>query len=254
MLMLINSTLPNRANAGFEPTPERIAAIITHCILNLNPTWLKEGEWFTILEPCIGRGDLAAPVAALPQTQILGIEQDPGGRAAHTRARFPQATILTADLGTVRISPACFSLALCNFPYGHDALLGGRLEYQMLKQVTDALLPGGVLVTIVPARSGWDNRSIRYMGIHYQMIQAWRFFDESAQAAERFSSFTQIVVVAIKRPAPLLCIPDDLRATLHGWRWDAEHGWAGAAPMCCPQHLSRRTIRFPARPASQHGR
>jgi hypothetical protein len=186
--MLISSTLPNRANAGFEPTPERIAAIITHSILDLNPAWLKEGEWFTILEPCIGHSDLVAPVAALPQTNIVGIEQDPA-RAAHTRACFPQATILTADLGTVRINPGCFSLALCNFPYGHDALLGGRLEYQMLKQVTEALLPGGVVVTIVPARSGWDNRSIRYMGIHYQAIQAWRFFDESAQAAERFATF-----------------------------------------------------------------
>jgi hypothetical protein len=231
--MLISSTLPNRANAGFEPTPERIAAIITHSILDLNPIRLKEGEAFTMLEPCIGRGDLAAPVATLPQTKLVGIEQDPA-RAAHTRARFPQATILTADLGTVRISPACFSLALCNFPYGHDALLGGRLEYQMLKQVTETLLPGGVLVTIVPARSGWDNRSIRYMGTHYQSIQAWRFFGESAQAAERFSTFTQIVVVAIKRPVPLLRVPDDLRATLNGWRWDAERGWAGVAPEALP--------------------
>ena len=113
--MLINSTLPNRANAGFEPTPERIATIITHSILDLNPTRLKDGEWFTILEPCIGRGDLVAPVAALPQTKIVGIEQDPA-RAAQSRTRFPQATILTADLGTVRLSPACFSHALCNFP------------------------------------------------------------------------------------------------------------------------------------------
>src|SRR5215207_6959366 len=97
-IMLINSTLPNRANAGFEPTPERIAAIITQCILDLNPARLTDDESFTILEPCIGRGDLAAPVAALPQTRILGIEQDPV-RAAHTRACFPQAAILTADLG-----------------------------------------------------------------------------------------------------------------------------------------------------------
>ena len=110
--MLISSTLPNRANAGFAPTPERIAAIITQCILDLNPIRLKDGESFTILEPCIGRGDLVVPVAALPQTQIVGVEQDPA-RAAHTRTRFPQATILTADLGTVRISPGCFSLALC---------------------------------------------------------------------------------------------------------------------------------------------
>lgn len=77
--MLINSTLPNRANAGFEPTPERIATIITHSILDLDPTRLKQGEAFTILEPCIGRGDLVAPVAALPQIRILGIEQDPAG-------------------------------------------------------------------------------------------------------------------------------------------------------------------------------
>jgi len=52
-----------------------------------------------------------APVAALSQTNIVGIEQDPA-RAAHTRARFPQVTILTADLGTVRLATVCFSRAL----------------------------------------------------------------------------------------------------------------------------------------------
>jgi len=62
----------------------------------------------------------------------------------------------------------------------------------------------------------------------------WRFFDESTQAAKRFATFTQIVVVAIKRPAPLLRVPDEVRPRLHGWRRDAERGWAGAAPDMLP--------------------
>jgi hypothetical protein len=62
------------------------------------------------------------------------------------------------------MTPASMTLALCNFPYGHDLVLGGRLEYQMLKQVTETLVAGGVLATIVPARSGWDNPTITYVG------------------------------------------------------------------------------------------
>ena len=171
--MLINSTLPNRANAGFEPTPERIAAIIAQCILDLDPTRLKDGETITILEPCIGRGDLAAPVAALPQAQMLGIEQDPV-RAADTRARFPQATIVTADLGTVRLGRACFSLALCNFPYGYDALLGGRLG------ISDAQTGDR---GIAPRRSpGHDCTGTQWLGQPEHPVHRHALTDDSGMA------------------------------------------------------------------------
>src|SRR6266545_3187319 len=103
--MLINGTLANRANAGFEPTPPRYAQLIAQHILAFTPQQLRTSEVYTVLEPCIGVGDLA---------------------------------------------------------------LGGRLEYQMLKQVTETCVAGGVLVTIVPARSGWDNPTIAYVGKHYE--------------------------------------------------------------------------------------
>jgi hypothetical protein len=107
--MLISSTLPNRANAGFEPTPERITTIITQCILDLNPIRLKDDESFTILEPCIGRSDLGAPVATLPQTKIVGIEQDPA-RCAHPRTlsagNHPDRRSM-AYAGTRHIVPRC---------------------------------------------------------------------------------------------------------------------------------------------------
>src|SRR5262249_44982594 len=139
-LMLISGTLANRANAGFVPTPARYAHLIAHNLLAFTPDHLQANEAYTVLEPCIGVGDLVAPLANLPGVQLFAVEQDPE-RAALARQRFPAATILTADLGSVHITPASMSLALCNFPYGYDGVLGGRLEYQMLKQVTEALMP-----------------------------------------------------------------------------------------------------------------
>ncbi len=161
--MLVSGTLANRANAGFEPTPERYAQLIASNLLAFAPGRLRPDEAYTVLEPCIGVGDLAAPVAAVSGVRLYAVEQDPE-RAAVSRDRFPAATIFTADLGAVRITPVSMSLALCNFPYGYDGVLGGRLEYQMLKQVTETLMPGGILVTIVPARSGWDSLTIAYIG------------------------------------------------------------------------------------------
>jgi SAM-dependent methyltransferase len=243
--MLVSGTLANRANAGFEPTPARYAQIIADHILAFAPHQLRPGEAYTVLEPCIGVGDLAAPIAALPGVQLYAVEQDPQ-RADHSRTRFPAATILTTDLAAIKLSPSSFSLALCNFPYGYDQLLGGRLEYQMLKQVTDALLPGGVLVDIVPARSGWDNLTIAYIGKHYERIHAWRFFDEAPTAEERFSTFTQIVVVALKRRTPLLRVPDDIKQQLKGWQWRAEQGWAGTPPEPLPLTSIAERYHVPA--------
>jgi hypothetical protein len=123
--MLVSGTLPNRANAGFEPTPPRYAQIIADHILAFSPDALRPDEAYTVLEPCIGVGDLTAPIAALPGVRLYAVEQDPA-RADRSRQRFPSATILTADLGTVKITPTSFSLALCNFPYGYDQLLNAR--------------------------------------------------------------------------------------------------------------------------------
>jgi hypothetical protein len=81
--MLVNGTLANRANAGFEPTPPRYAQLIAQHILAFTPQQLRPGEAYTILEPCIGVGDLAAPVVGLPGVQLYAVEQDPerGGLA-----------------------------------------------------------------------------------------------------------------------------------------------------------------------------
>src|SRR6266545_667622 len=247
--MLVSGTLANRANAGFEPTPERYAQLIAYNLLAFAPGRLRLDEAYTVLEPCIGVGDLAAPVAGFSGVRLYAVEQDPQ-RAAVARERFPEATILTADLGAVRITPASMSLALCNFPYGYDGVLGGRLEYQMLKQVTETLMPGGILVTIVPARSGWDNLTIAYVGKHYERVQAWRFFDDAPNEAERFATFTQIVVLGIKRAQPLLRGRDEIKQTLKGWQWRAQAGWVGVppeplplAPIAQPYHVPPTTAQ-----------
>src|SRR4051812_16685857 len=111
--MLISGILANRASAGFEPTPERYAQLITRNLVSFSPGQLRSDKAYTVLEPCIGVGDLAAPVVDLPGVRLFAVEQDPE-RAARSRERFPAATILTADLSGVRITPASISLALCN--------------------------------------------------------------------------------------------------------------------------------------------
>lgn len=98
----------------------------------------------------------------------------------------------------------------------------------------------------VPARSGWDNPTIAYVGKHYEHIQAWRFFDDAADAAERFSTFTQMVVVAIKRRESLLRVPEDIKVVLKGWQWSADTGWASQAPEPLPLAPIAQRYHVPA--------
>lgn len=215
---MITGTLANRITAGFEPTPARIAQIIAHNILSLPH---GADQPIAVLEPTIGVGDLVAPLMTNDNVALVGIEQDPE-RAAAARARFPQAEIFNAQLEQITLPRNSFSLVLANFPYGSDTEFGFRLEYLMLKQVTQALVSGGVLVTIVPARSGWDDMTIAYIGKHFASIGAWRFFDESPDVHERFSTFSQIVIVATKRATPLLRAPEEVRTELGGWKYRSE--------------------------------
>lgn len=235
---MINGTLANRLIAGFEPTPSPIAEIIAANLLTFPQNDLQT---IAVLEPTIGVGDLAAPFTSLPGFALVGIEQDPD-RAAQARSRFPHAQIITAELEQVALPNEAFSLILANFPYGTDVEFGFRLEYLMLKQVTAALAPGGVLVTIVPARSGWDDMTIAYMGKRYEHVRAWRFFEESEDEGQRFSTFTQMVVCGVRRVEPLVRTPDEIATELKGWRFNSADGAFRGTP---PPELPHTPITHP---------
>lgn len=87
--------------------------------------------------------------------------------------------------------------------------------------------PGGVNLSVIPARSGLDGTLINHWAKHFHTVRCWRFPDGDPDDEHAFQRYTQIVLAGVKR-AEALSEPDPLvKAQLQAWRFDSEHNpWA----------------------------
>lgn len=214
---MANGTLPNLAHSAFVRTPPTLA---THIVQNLFtfPTASM------ILDPTAGEGDLLQPALQIPGAQLFGIEIS-AERAAVARQRLGASNtystqIMTSAFEAVHIPPASFSLILCNPPY----LLTNskkRAEYTIVSAAGEALVPGGIMVAIIPARSAWDGLMINHWCRWYENIRIWKFPDQVTPEDESaFENFSQICVVG-RRRAEMVEIDPALREHLQGARFRA---------------------------------
>jgi hypothetical protein len=133
---------------------------------------------------------------------------------------------------------------------------GGRMELQVFRQLCDTVVPHGVIVCIIPARSAWDKRFISAWARRCYDVRAWKF-PSSGDIEDKadFERYSQIVVVGYKRPESLAEADERDVALMQQWRYvrdpQGEHHWVGKQP---PPDLPDQPIGDPYRvpPAEQH--
>lgn len=210
-----NGTLANLANSAFVRTPPAFAERIVHYLLEFPPA-----TSVNILDPTAGEGDLLLPCQAIPQARLFGVEIS-AERTNTARERLAQAraTIVTCAFEGVSIPKGSMGLILANPPYFFQD--GKRAEYRILADAGALLMPGGVMVAIIPARSAWDGMMVNHWSRWYERVRVWKFPDRVTPDDEgAFEDFTQICVIGIRRAEPIDPEPIEVRR-LQGYRYHA---------------------------------
>src|SRR5260221_4924362 len=208
-----HGTLANLANSAFVRTPPALAERIARCLLSF-----PQGKEVNILDRTAGEGALLVPCRDTPQAWLYSVEIS-AERTAVARARLPQAELVPCAFEGVSIPKGSMSLVLANPPYFFQD--GKRAEYRVLADAGTLLVPGGVLVAIIPARSAWDGTMINYWCRWYDRVRVWKFPDRASPEDESaFEDYTQLCVVGLRRAEPRDPIPAESRR-LQGYRYHA---------------------------------
>lgn len=173
----------SQRNLMYVPTPDPVI------------DWLRErldipGDVIA-LDPCCGSG--AALRRLCPESKRLyGVELE--------RDRAEAATehidiVARGALQDMRISHNRFGLMLLNPPY--DDSTEGRLERVFLDRATSYLIPGGVLVYIVPERQYYAPWLVQFIARHYERIEHHYF------PPDEFKAYSQTVLIGFRRAAPV---------------------------------------------------
>jgi predicted RNA methylase len=209
---MAHGTLVNLSRSSFVRTPPKLAARIVRCLLSFPP----QEEAVNILDPTVGEGDLLFPCWDVPNARLFGIEISTE-RAREARSKIPHATIVTAAFEGVTTPQGSMSLVLVNPPYFLQD--GKRAEYRIIADAGELLMPGGIMVAIVPARAAWDGTMINHRCKWYEQVRVWKFPDRVSEDDESaFEDYTQICVVGIRLPSPR--VPEAAqKKRLSGFRW-----------------------------------
>ena len=192
-----------RRKAGFYPTPPRIVELLKRVLRPPATRWnyhhrhsYPEPQTLFFLDPTCGDGkplqnlgEAFRDAEAHRYVRTYGVELD-RNRAAAARRRLKNVAVGDA----MNFEAEGFGLLFLNPPYD-DAGGGHRLEVAFLERFTQALVPGGVLVYIIPERS--LPRAASYLLSHYSEARALRF------PHPEYEAFQQVVVLAKRRTEPV---------------------------------------------------
>lgn len=169
--------LGGEMQAGYYPTPEMVARRIRSC---LNPTGFS-----SFIDPCAGRGEALALVTASMSGVRHGVELEQERAEA---AREHLDVVLQGDSLNTRVHGK-YGLLYLNPPY-HQAE-GRRLELAFLQHWQRNLMPGGVLVYVVPEPHLSEYE--KTLTANFANLALYRF------PGETYDAFRQLVVFGIKR-------------------------------------------------------
>jgi hypothetical protein len=190
-------TLENLARSAFVRTPPILAERIVRNLLVF-----PEGRAVNVFDPTAGEGDLLVPCRDIPLARLYGVEIS-AERAERARSCLSHAEIVACAIEGVSIPKASMSLVLCNPPYFFQD--GKRAEYRIIADASTLLVPGGIMVAIIPARSAWDGTMVNHWCRWYERVQVWKFPDRASSEGDEgaFTDYTQICVIGIRRAEPL---------------------------------------------------
>jgi tRNA1(Val) A37 N6-methylase TrmN6 len=180
--------IQGRIKMGHYPTPARVVELIRNYLA------FPPGQ-FSSLDPCCGEGDALVGLVAGTAAVTYGVELD-HQRAEESKRRLHH--VLRCGIEETRIQHGSCSLLLLNPPYDDLALeeeadtKTERQERAFLRMTVPYLIPGGVLVYIIP-QNRLDKAIARLLASRFEHIHVLHFPDQE------YADFRQIVVFGIKK-------------------------------------------------------
>jgi len=173
---------------GHYPTPARVVELIRKYLSFPVPP-------FAALDPCCGTGEALAGLVGGTEAITYGVELD-HQRAEESKSRIHH--VLRCGIEETRIQHRSCPLLLLNPPYDEMTLEEGadakteRQERAFLRMTVPYLIPGGVLVYLIP-QNRLDKPIARLLASRFERINVFRFPDPE------YGDFGQIVVFGIKK-------------------------------------------------------
>ncbi len=190
--------LAAQAQAEFYPTPPSVVDLIAQH-LEVRP---GKHRLYRIFDPCVGDGQAVARLAQrlrqqAPELdadlQTWGVELHPG-RAAEAAARLDEVLDATFEVVNWKPSHGVANILYLNPPYDwSESGRAERMERYFLNRATQALVPGGTLIYIIPTSAVWDWRLVQSLYTNYEGLEITRF------PAETYERFKQLVIFGTRR-------------------------------------------------------
>lgn len=186
------SQIGNKLKAGFFATPQRQGEYLRQLLEFKTDT--------AVLDPTCGEGKILKQLTEdrsyRPFNVVTyGVELD------KRRAMLAQQELdhtAEAPIESMVISNDAFGFIYLNPPYDHTMLGIGddkteRKEYTELVRSTRYLMPGGVLMYVIPSYRFSDSKIARFLATHYEETCLTRFSDED------YADFRQCIFIGRKK-------------------------------------------------------
>lgn len=173
---------------GYYPTPAKVVDYIRSC-LSFPPAP------FTALDPCCGEGLALERLITGTRAVAYGVELDQH-RAGEAQGRIQN--ILKCGIEETRIAHQSCSLLFLNPPYDEATLEEDadtkteRREKTFLRMTAPYLVPGGVLIYIIPQRRVTRDVA-RLLASRFEQIKVFRCPDPE------YADFKQVVVLGVRK-------------------------------------------------------
>lgn len=188
------SAIGNKIRAGFFATPERQGEYIRSLISFRTST--------AVLDPTCGEGKILKQLTEdrenrLFSVETYGVELD---KKRSILAKNELDHVVESPIESMVISNDAFGMVYLNPPYDNTLLGIGdekteRKEYLELVRNTRYLIPGGVMVYVIPSYRYTDSKIARFLATNYEDIAIARFTDED------YEDYKQCVFLGKKKSA-----------------------------------------------------
>ncbi len=212
------SRLAAREKGEYYPTPISVVnRIARHLAL---PKKVPARRVVRLMDTSAGKGEALARLAKTLRREDIpletwGVEINPkrAAKASGVLDSVLNAPFQVASWKSAKTPPA--SLLFQNPPYDVGST-GGRLETDFMRWGTRWLVPGGVLVWIIPYKTLTSSAAFDLLR-SYENIRVYRFPDDE------FDAFGQIVVLATKREQEVWPSWDEV--SQETWYYEEERSW-----------------------------
>lgn len=175
--------LEGQSKLGYYPTPPEMVKLIRRYLK------FPEGRFYA-LDPCCGEGTALNLLVEGTNSKTYGVELD---KHRATEAKDKLDLVINDAIENVAITEGNYSMLFLNPPYDWDEN-GERKETMFLAETSKYLMPGGILIFIIPSVRTYDVWDV--LTTNFENIVRLDFPDRYYEA------YTQIVLIATKKKQP----------------------------------------------------